>query len=168
MSSLPSMTVALTPEERNLLMGGPLAAAMAVMAVDLGLVSSAMEAMALGRELAGAASRHGSSPLIAALFDPEALKEGLHPQKLTITPEDVRDGRVLDRALEEVDSAVALARAKDEGSVQAYCQLIVEGCEAVAAAAGSGLFGSGEKVSAAEKAALERIRAHLGVDAASA
>jgi len=49
--------------------------------------------------------------------------------------------------------------------VQQYCQLIVEGCEAVAAAAGSGLFGSGEKVSDAEKAALSRLRQHLGVEA---
>jgi hypothetical protein len=67
-----------------------------------------------------------------------------------------------------VDGAVALARAKgDAASAQQYCQLIVEGCEAVAAAAGNGLFGSGEKVSAAEKAALDRIRQHLGVSSTS-
>jgi membrane-bound lytic murein transglycosylase B len=149
-------------------MGGPLAAAMAMMAVDMGIFSSAQEAMALGRELAGAAGRYASNPLISSLFDPEALKQGIQPQKLAVTPEDVRDGKVLDRALEEVDGAVALARAKgDAASAQQYCQLIVEGCEAVAAAAGNGLFGSGEKVSTAEKAALDRIRKHLGVSSTS-
>jgi tellurite resistance protein len=50
--------------------------------------------------------------------------------------------------------------------VQQYAQLIVEGCVAVAEAAGKGLFGSGEKVSPEEKAALDRIRQHLGVSAA--
>jgi membrane-bound lytic murein transglycosylase B len=161
---IPSMTVDLTTEERNKLMGGPLAAAMAVMAVDMGIFSSAQEAIALGRQLAGAASRYASNPLIASLFDPEALKQGIRPEKLQVSPEDLRDGKLLDRALAEVDGAVALARAKgDEASAQQYCQLIVEGCEAVAAAAGDGLFGAGEKVSPAEKAALERIRQHLGV-----
>jgi membrane-bound lytic murein transglycosylase B len=162
------MAVELTKEERNKLMGGPLAAAMAMMAVDMGIFSSAQEAIALGRELAGAAGRYASNPLISSLFDPEALKQGIQPEKLTVSAEDVRDGKVLDRALEEVDGAVALARAKgDAASAQQYCQLIVESCEAVAAAAGNGLFGSGEKVSAAETAALERIRQHLGVSSTS-
>ncbi|MFO0104017.1 MAG: hypothetical protein ACK516_01905, partial [Cyanobium sp.] len=104
----------------------------------------------------------------AGLFSPEALKEGIRPEKLQINPEDVRGGRVLDRALEEVDAALELARQKaDAATVQQYCQLIVDGCVAVAEAAGKGLFGSGEKVSAEERAALERIRTHLGVAAAA-
>lgn len=162
------MTLALTAEERDTLMGGPLAAAMAVMAVDLGIFSSAQEAIALGRVLAGAAERYASNPLITGLFDPEALKRGVHPQRLEATPQDVRDGRLMDKALEVVDRSLALARSKsDEASVRQYAQLIVEGCEAVAAAAGSGLFGSGEKVSAAERAALDRLRQHLGVGGAA-
>lgn len=161
------MAIELSPEERDTLMGGPLAAAMAVMAVDMGIFSSAQEALALGRTLAGAAERYSANPLISGLFDPEALKRGLHPQKLEITPQELRDGKLMDRALEVVDGAVALARSKaDDAGVRQYCQLIVEGCEAVAAAAGSGLFGSGEKVSDAEKAALSRLRQHLGVEAA--
>jgi hypothetical protein len=162
------MAVELSSEERNILMGGLLNAAMAVMAVDMGIVSSAQEAIALGRELAGAAGRYASNPLIASLFDPEAIQQGIRPQQLTLSPADVRDGKVLDRALEAVDGAVALARSKaDAASAQQYCQLIVEGCQAVAAAAGNGLFGSGEKVSSAEKAALDRIRQHLGLGAAA-
>jgi hypothetical protein len=39
------MAVELTKEERNKLMGGPLAAAMAMMAVDMGIFSSAQEAL---------------------------------------------------------------------------------------------------------------------------
>jgi hypothetical protein len=163
---VPVMTIELSAEERNRLMGGPLAAALAVMAVDLGLFSSAQEALALGRELAGASSRYADNPLIASLFDEEALRQGIHPERLPVTPEEVREGRLLDKALAEVDAALALARTKaDEASVREYAQLIVDGCVAVAEAAGKGLFGSGEKVSAEEKAALERIRAHLGLAA---
>jgi len=159
------MTIELSADERNRLMGAPLAAALAVMTVDLGVFSSAQEALALGRELAGAAKRYAENPLITSLFDEEALRQGIHPEKLQVSAEDVREGRVLDRALAEVDEAMALARSKaDEASVKQYAELIVDGCVAVAEAAGKGLFGSGEKVSAEEKAALERIRAHLGLN----
>jgi hypothetical protein len=162
------MTIELSADERNRLLGGPLAAALAVMTVDLGLFSSAQEAIALGRELAGAAQRYPGNALIASLFDEEALRQGIRPEKLEVSPDDVRNGRVLDRALEEVDGALALARTKaDEETVQQYAQLIVDGCVAVAEAAGKGLFGSGEKVSPEEKAALDRIRTHLGLSAAA-
>jgi membrane-bound lytic murein transglycosylase B len=159
------MTLTLTNEERSQLLGGPLAAAMAVMAVDLGLFSSAQEALALGKELATASTRYADNPLIASLFDSEALKRGQTQQQF-FTAEDVKAGTVLDRALEQVDQALSLARAKfDAPSVEQYAQLIVDGCVAVAEAAGKGLFGSGEKVSAEEKAALDRIRQHLGLQA---
>jgi hypothetical protein len=162
------MTIELSADERNRLMGAPLAAALAVMTVDLGVFSSAQEALALGRELAGAAQRYADNPLITSLFDEEALRQGIHPEKLQVSAEDVREGRVLDRALAEVDEAMALARSKaDEASVKQYAELIVDGCVAVAEAAGKGLFGSGEKVSAEEKAALERIRTHLGLNPAA-
>jgi hypothetical protein len=76
----------------------------------------------------------------------------------------VRNGKVLDKALAEVDEAMVLARSKgDAECCQQYAQLIVDSCKAVAAAAGNGLFGSGEKVTANEKAALDRISQHLGV-----
>jgi len=106
------MAIELSPEERDTLMGGPLSAAMAVMAVDMGIFSSAQEALALGRTLAGAAERYSSNPLISGLFDPEALKRGMHPQKLEITPQELRDGKLMDRALEVVDGAVALPAAR--------------------------------------------------------
>ncbi|MEB3171842.1 MAG: hypothetical protein VKK43_10765 [Synechococcaceae cyanobacterium] len=162
------MTIELSADDRNRLLGGPLAAAMAVMTVDMGLFSLAQEALALARELSGAAARYSNNPLIASLFDEEALRQGLHPDKLQVSADDVRNGRVLDRALEEVDASLALARSKaDEETVQQYAQLIVDGCVAVAEAAGKGLFGSGEKVSAEEKAALDRIRTHLGLSPAA-
>jgi hypothetical protein len=158
------MTLELSTEDRNKLLGAPLSAAMAVMAVDMGIVSCAQEALALGKELAGASSRYASNPLITTLFDPESLKQGIRPEKLKVTPDDVRNGKVLDRALADVDEALALARTKtDEATVKEYAQMIVDGCVAVAEAAGKGLFGSGEKVSEAEKAALEKIRLHLGL-----
>lgn len=163
------MTIELSVDDRNRLLGGPLAAALAVMTVDMGLFSCAQEALALARELSGAASRYSSNPLITSLFDEAALREGIRPEKLQVSAEDVRNGRVLDRALEEVDASLALARTKaDEDTVKQYAQMIVDGCVAVAEAAGKGLFGSGEKVSAEEKAALDRIRTHLGLSPAAA
>jgi membrane-bound lytic murein transglycosylase B len=160
------MTLELTTEERNTLLGGPLSAAMAVMAVDMGIVSCAQEALALGKELASAFIKYASNSLITSLFDPEALKKGIRFDKLEVTPDDVRNGMVLDRALKEVDEAMAVARAKtDEATAKEYAQMIVDSCVAVAEAAGKGLFGSGEKVTEAEKAALDRIRQHLGVTA---
>jgi hypothetical protein len=161
------MALDLSQAERSTLMGAPLAAALAVMTVDLGVFSSAQEALALGRELATAAERYPDNPLITGLFSQEALQQGVRPERLQIKPEDVRGGHVLDRALEEVDVALELARRKgDAATVQQYCQLIVDGCVAVAEAAGKGLFGSGEKVSAEERAALDRIRTHLGLPVA--
>ena len=149
------MTIELSADERNRLLGGPLAAALAVMTVDLGIFS-------------GAAQRYPDNPLIASLFDEQALRQGIHPEKLQVSGEDVRNGRVLDRALAEVDEAMTLARGKtDEATVQQYAELILDGCVAVAEAAGKGLFGTGEKVSAEEKAALERIRTHLGLSPAA-
>lgn len=157
-------TTSLTSDERNRLLAGPLAAAMAVMSIDMGIFSSAQEAIALGRTLATASSRYSANPLIANLFDPEALKAGIRPERMEVTPEDIRDGKLLDRALEEVDAALTLAGTKgDEATVRDFRQLIMDGCVAVAEAAGQGLFGSGEKVSAGERAALERIRQHLGL-----
>lgn len=56
------------------------------------------------------------------------------------------NGKVLDRALEEVDQAIALARSKtDEAMAKQDAQLIVDSCVVVAEAAGKGLFGSGEQ-----------------------
>ncbi|MEB3322592.1 MAG: hypothetical protein VKI81_07190 [Synechococcaceae cyanobacterium] len=160
------MSLELTNEERSTLFGGVLSAAMAVMAVDMGIVSCAQEAMALGRELSAASARHAANPLLSSLFDPEALRRGIRPDRLEVTPDDVRSGKVLDRALEEVDRALAVARARaDEATVGEYSRLIVDACEAVAKAAGKGLFGPGEKVSEGERAALARIRAHLGHNA---
>jgi membrane-bound lytic murein transglycosylase B len=161
-----TLTLNLSPEERNTLLGGPLAAAMAVMAVDLGIFSSAQEAIALGKELSTAATRYADNPLISSLFDPEALKQGINPDRPSITPDDIKGGKVLDRALEQVDRAMSLVRETcDAPTAQQYAQRIVDGCVAVAEAAGKGLFGSGEKVSPEERAALDRIRQHLGVAA---
>jgi hypothetical protein len=81
-----------------------------------------------------------------------------------VEPDEVRSGRVLDRALEQVDQAMAVARARaDEETVRDYARQIVAACEAVARAAGAGLFGTGERVSPAERDALARIREHLGL-----
>jgi hypothetical protein len=159
------MTLTLTTDERLQLLSGPLAAATAVMAVDLGVFSSVREALALGEALSSAASRHADNPLIASLFSPESLRQGL-PRESVFTAEDVRAGTVLDHALERVDQALTLARTKvDAASAQQFAQLIVDGCVAVAEAAGKGLFGSGERVSPEEKAALDRIRQHLDITA---
>lgn len=160
------MNIELTDAERSTLLGGPVSAAMAVMSVDLGIISCAKEVLAMGREMAEASRRYADNPLIVTLFDPEEIRKGIRPDKLEVTPEDVREGKVLEKAMVEVDQAMELARAKtgDAGATQ-FANLILASCEAVAQAAGKGLFGSGEKVSEGERAALAKIRSHLGLDA---
>lgn len=156
------MPLELNAEERTTLLAGLLGAAMAVMAADLGVVSTAQEALALGRELEAARARYAANPLIRSLFDSELLRGDPLPETLTPSPDDVRTGRILDRALEDLDQAMTLARSRvDEATAQEFAGLIMEICEAVAHASGPGLFGSGEKLSEAEKVTLGRIRTRL-------
>jgi hypothetical protein len=131
--------------------------------VDMGLVSIAIEATAMSKQIANAADNYPNNTIIQAAFSQEAFKSGqVKMDKPNITPEDAKSGAVLDQAIEAITAALGVVKTQATAAeVAEYKQFIYDCGEAVAEAAGSGLFGSGTKVSAPEAAALEKLKAAL-------
>lgn len=158
------MTTAYSPEELSKIAEAPMAVGMAVAMADMGIVSTAIEATAMSKEVAGAAAKYPNNSIIQAVFSEAAIKSGaIKLQKPNITSEDVQSGAVVDKALATVDEAVAAIGDKATAAeVGEFKQFIYACADAVANAAGSGLFGSGSpKVSEKEAAALSKIKTAL-------
>ena len=143
----------------------PMSTGLAVAMVDLGLVSTAIEAAAMAREIAGAAEKYPTNSIIQAAFAPEVMKSGqINLEKPDIKPTEVESGAVVDRAIADIEVALqALGTTATPADITAYKQFIYDCGKAVAEAAGSGLFGAGNKVSEKEAAALARIKLALGL-----
>lgn len=152
-----------TADELKAIATAPMNAGLAVALVDMGLVSTAIEAAAMSKQIAGAADKYPANSIIQAAFSESALKSGeVKLEKPDVKSEDVKSGAVIDNAIAAI--GVALERVQGKASadeIAQYKQFIYDCCEAVASAAGSGLFGSGDKVSAKEAAALTRFKAAL-------
>jgi hypothetical protein len=139
---------------------------MAVAMADMGIVSSAIEAAALSKEIVGAAGKYPSNTIIQAAFSEAAIRGGtVKMEKPDIKPEDVKSGAFVDKAIGAINMAVSSLDGKaTPAELQEYKSFIYACGEAVAKAAGSGLFGSGaQKISDQEAAALTKIKATLGV-----
>jgi hypothetical protein len=138
---------------------------LAVAAVDLGIFSTAMESVALSKEILGAVGKYPNNTLIQAAFSETAVRNLGKASKPNVTPEEVTSGAVVDKAITAVNDVVAAIGDKASATeIQEFKTLIYAVGEAVANAAGSGMFGSGaEKVSPEEAAALAKIKAALGV-----
>ncbi|MEB3250976.1 MAG: hypothetical protein VKO01_02420 [Cyanobacteriota bacterium] len=143
----------------------PMSTGLAVAMVDLGLVSTAIEAAAMAREIAGAAEKYPTNSIIQAAFAPEVMKSGqINLEKPDIKPTEVESGAVVDRAIADIEVALqVLGTTAAPADITAYKQFIYDCGKAVAEAAGSGLFGAGNKVSEKEAAALARIKLALGL-----
>lgn len=154
-----------TPEELKAIVEAPMLTGLAVAMVDMGIVSTAIEAAALSTAIAGAAKKYPGNSIIQAAFSEEAFKDGqVKPEKPEITPEEVQSGVLVDRAIALAEStATQLTSKASEADLIQYKQFIYECGAAVAEAAGSGLFGTGNKISAKEAAALARIKAALSL-----
>lgn len=155
-----------TPEEMSKIAEAPMMIGMAVAMVDMGIVSTAIEAAAMSKEVAGAAAKYSNNSIIQAVFSDAAIKSGsVKMEKPDIKPEDVQSGTVVDKALATVDLAVTTIGDKaTPAELQEFKQFIYACAEAVANAAGSGLFGSGSpKVSDKEAAALAKIKSAFAV-----
>lgn len=154
-----------TLEEAKTIAQAPVMAGLAISMVDVGILSTVPEAAALGKEVAGAATKYASNSVIQAVFSEEALKSGtVKLDKPEIKAEDVEAGVLVDQAIAAINAAVGLLDGKATvAEIQEYKEFILTCAEAVAKAAGSGLFGSGAKVSDKEAAALAKIKAVLGV-----
>jgi hypothetical protein len=145
------------------LVGAPMMVGLTVAMADLGIVSTAIEAAALSKEMATAAQKYPNNSIIQAVFSEEAIKSGkVKPEKPEIKPEEVESGAVVDKAIASIQAAVAAAQGKaSDVEIAEYKSFIYACGEAVAQAAGDGLFGSGEKVSDKEKAVLAKLKAAL-------
>ena len=155
-----------TPEELNTIAQAPMAIGMAVALTDVGVVSTAIEAVALSKELAGAAKKYPTNSIVQATFSEAVLSSGkIKRSKPDVKAEDIESGAIVTKAIATVDLAIATIGTKaTPEEITQFKQFIYACAEAVASAAGSGLFGSGDpKISPTEASALTKIKAALSI-----
>lgn len=155
---------AYTPEELKAIVDAPMMVGFAVAMVDMGIVSTAIEAAAMSKEISGAAQKYPDNSIIQAAFSEAAFKNGqVRPTKPDIKPEDVQSGAVVDHAIAQATATLQMLEGKAAAEeIAQYRQFIYDCGNAVASAAGDGLFGSGSKVSDKEAVALTKLQAALG------
>jgi hypothetical protein len=162
--TITSMTY--TPEELNTIAQAPMNIGMAVAMADMGIISTAIEAVALTKEIVGAGKKYPNNSIVQAAFSEAVLGSGkIKTKKPDVKPEDIQSGAFVTQAIATVDSAVATIGTKaTPAEITEFKQFIYACAEAVASAAGSGLFGSGDpKISPTEASALAKIKAGLGI-----
>lgn len=155
-----------TSDELNAIAQAPMAIGMAVAMADMGIISTAIEAVALTKEIVGAAKKYPTNSIVQAAFSETALtSKQIDRQKVDVQAEDVKSGVIVTKAIAAVDFALAAISSKaTPEEITEFKQFIYACAQAVASAAGSGLFGSGDpKVSPEEAAALAKIKAALSI-----
>jgi hypothetical protein len=160
------MATAYSAEELKEIVKGAMLIGMGVAMADMGVVSTAIEASAMSKEMMGAAAKYPNNSIIQAAFSVEAMRGGsLKIDKPDVKAEDVANGAFVDKAIASVNSAIAKMEGKATAAeIQEYKSFVYGVAQAVAEAAGSGLFGRGDvKVSDQEAAALTKIKAAMGV-----
>ncbi len=153
-----------TPAELSAISAAPMSIGLAVAIAEMGIVSTAIEAVALTKEIVGAAKKYPNNSIVQAAFSETALADGkIERKKMDVKAEDIESGAIVTKAIATVDLAVAAIGTKaTPEEVTEFKKFIYSCAEAVANAAGSGLFGSGTpKVSPAEAATLAKIKAAL-------
>lgn len=155
-----------TSQELSTIAEAPMMIGMAVAMVDMGIVSTAIEAAAMSKQIAGAAEKYPNNSIIQSVFSDTVLRSGaVKVDKPDIKAEDVKSGVVVDKAIVAVNAAVDVVSGKaTPEEITEFKQFIYSCADAVANAAGSGLFGSGSsKVSSEEAAALAKIKTALSI-----
>lgn len=153
-----------TPQELSTIAEAPMMIGMAVALVDMGIVSTAIEAIALSKQLADVAQKYPSNSIIQSVFSEEVLRQSQGKMKKPdIKTEDIQSGAVVDQAIAAANAALGVVESKATPTeIHQYKDFLYACADAVAKAAGSGLFGSGSvKVSEKEAAALAKIKAAL-------
>jgi hypothetical protein len=157
---------AYTSEQLNAIADAPMTIGMAVAMADMGIISTAIEAVALTKEIVGAAKKYPNNSIVQAAFSEAVLTSGqIKRKKPDVKAEDIQSGAFVTQAIGSVDQAVAAigSNATPE-EITEFKQFIYACAEAVASAAGSGLFGSGDpKISPSEASALAKIKAGLNI-----
>jgi hypothetical protein len=149
-----------TADESKTVMQAVMMSGMAVAIADMGLVSTAIEMSALAKELVGATKHFPNNSIIQGVFSEDNLKHLSTGE----VPKDLTPANAADKAMEAINSATSLLSTKaTPEEVSEFKQFIYACAEAVASAAGSGLFGSGaNKVSDKEAATLAKLKTALG------
>jgi hypothetical protein len=157
------MVASFTPEELKTIADAPIFVGLAVSMVDLGIISTVPEAAALAKEVVGAAKKYPTNEIIQTVFSEAALKEGgINFEKPDIKAEDAASGALVEHAIATINAALdVLNRTATPEEITEYKGFIYTCAEAVANAAGSGLFGTGTKVSDKEAEALTRFKSVL-------
>jgi hypothetical protein len=159
------MSTNYTPEELAKIAGAVTISGMAVAIVEAGIISTAIEATAMGKEIAGAATKYPNNSIIQSLFSAEDLKQVKDDPsaRVEIKPEELQPDTAVGTAIAKINDALRILAAKaTPDEVREYKEFIYACCDRVANAAGSGLFGSGTpKVSPQEADALAKIKAVL-------
>lgn len=154
-----------TSDELATVAGAVMITGMAVAMVDAGIISTAIEATALAKEVAAAATNYPNNDIIQTLFSQAAVEKAKAnpPAKVEIKAEDLQPDTAVDTAIGKINDALAVLSAKaTPEDLQQYKEFIYNCADAVAAAAGSGLFGTGSpKVSDREAVALTKLKAAL-------
>jgi hypothetical protein len=143
-------------EEWTTIVEAPVLAGLGVATAERG--GTLRESVAIGKTYAAARQAHGASPLLDEIVasppvvDPSRLREG--------------GGDIQALAATRLRDAVALVDAKASAEeAQAYKEFVVTVAEGVAAAHREGGFAGigGKPVSESEQAALDKVRATLGL-----
>jgi hypothetical protein len=148
-----------TTDESKTVLQAVMMSGMAVAIADMGLVSTAIEMSALAKELVGATQHFPNNSIIQGVFSEDNLKHLSAGE----VPKDITPDNAAGKAIEAINSATSLLSTKaTPEEVNEFKKFIYTCAEAVANAAGSGLFGSGAtKVSAQEAATLAQLKTAL-------
>lgn len=155
------MTSTYTPEEAKKVIKAVTLSGIAVAIADMGIVSTAIEATALAKEVGGVAKKYPGNTIIQGVFSDEAIK-GFSPGE---APKDLTPDNAAEQAIAAITDALATLETKaTPEEISEYKQFIYAAAEHVANAAGSGLFGTGKsKVSDTEAAVLAKLKLALNV-----
>lgn len=152
-------------EDAATLAKAPMMASLAVSMADLGIVSTALEATAMGKQIVAATEQYPNNSIIQDVFSEAAIKSGrVKMEKPEVSLDEVESGALVERAIASINAALnVLENQATPEEIDEYKQLILDAADAVANAAGSGLLGTGSpKVSPNEQVALNQLKAALG------
>jgi NADH dehydrogenase len=148
-------------EELSTLATAIMTSGTAISLAEIGAVSTMLETAALGKELAGAPAKYPNNRVIQALFGHHAKRKAATKTIHEIT---VTASNAVDVAIEQIKAALAILQERaTPDEIREYKEFIYSCCEAVAKAAGSGLLGMGQRISASEADALDRLKAALSL-----
>jgi hypothetical protein len=155
-----------TPAQITAIADAPMMVGLVVAMAEVGIVSSAIEAAALTKEMVGSSKKYPNNSIVQAAFSEAAIRGGsINQKRPDIKAEDLKSGVLVDKTIATVNAAITnLGDTATADEVREYKEFIYACAEAVAKAAGSGLFGSGDpKISDSEANVLAKLKAALAV-----